>query len=120
MVVNTRKQTQERKRVVTDTIIPDLKIFESAFNQQVLSRFKGYEDKCFQWYLKEIPELQEDLEKLTKWVTPLVDKGIVSRNTALLLLGMNTSDDVNMDIHTVNEDVMTLEDAILPQDNLEM
>ena len=114
------RQKEERKRVVTDTIIPDIKIFESAFNQQVLPRFRKYDKKCLQWDLKEVPELQADLVELTKWITPLVDKGIINRNTSLMLLGMAISDDPNMEIHTVNEDVMSLEDAILPSDDLQM
>ena len=113
------KQKEERKRVVTDTTLPSIKLYESVFNEKILSRFKGYDNKCLQFNIKEIPELQADLKELTEWTTKLLETGTINRNTQQILLGLPISDDPNMLIYTVKDDIMTLEDAILPQDNLD-
>ena len=69
--------------------------------------------------IKEIPELQADLKELTEWTTKLLETGTINRNTQQILLGLPISDDPNMLIYTVKDDILTLEDAILPQDNLD-
>jgi len=114
------KQKEERKRVVTDTTLPSIKLYESVFNEKILSRFKGYDQKCLQFNIKEIPELQADLKELTEWTTKLLETGTINRNTQQILLGLPISEDPNMFIYTVKDDIMTLEDAILPQDNLDV
>ena len=114
------KQKEERKRVVTDTIIPDIKIFEAAFNDEILSLFKNYKGKKLCWDYKEIPELQDDLDTLINWITKAVDSGLINRNEARSAMRLAPLEDSNMDIITVKDDILTLEDSILPQDGLDM
>lgn len=112
------KQTEERKRVVTDSIIPNIKLFQSAFNQNVLPRFKKYSDKCLEWDINEIPELQEDLGALSEWVGKNKDRGLMTGNEGRLVIGMETINDPLMDMITVKDDIMSLEDAITPKEGL--
>jgi HK97 family phage portal protein len=114
------KQTEERKRVLTDTTIPDTKVIASAFNNEILGLFKGYENTVFAWDYKDIPELQDDLDTLINWVTKAVDTGLLSRNEGRYAMRLEPSEDPNMDSFTVKDDVMTLQDAILPQDELKL
>lgn len=114
------KQTEERKRVITDSIIPDTKVLSTAFTSEILKLFKGYEKTVFGWEYKEVPELQDDLSNLIDWITKAVDTGLLTRNEGRHAMRLEPSEDKNMDIYTVKDDIMTLQDAILPQDELEM
>ena len=106
------KQTSELKRVLTNTIIPDSKILEKAFNEGILSQIKEYKGKVLLFDYKDLPELQSDLKELTEWTSKLVDKGSMNRYDQQLTLGITVSEDPNMKLYTVNEDVLTLEQAI--------
>ena len=44
----------------------------------------------------------------------------MSRNEGRAAMRMMSVEDENMDTFTVKDDIMTLQDAILPQDNLTM
>ena len=113
------KQKEERKRVVTDAIIPNIKIFERAFNDEVLPRFRNFKDKYLCWDIKEIPELQEDLKELSEWTSMLVNAGELSRNESRMIKGFEPITDPLMDVYTVKDDVMSLEDAIMPKEGLD-
>lgn len=54
---------QARKQAITDNILPDLKLLESALNKYFLPRFKGYENTIIEWDVTELPEMQEDMKK---------------------------------------------------------
>ena len=114
------KQSEERKRVVTDTIIPDTKVLADAFNEGILSTFKNYKGKEFGFQYKEIPELQDDLNILIDWITKAVDSGLITRNEGRYAMRLEGIEDENMNTYTVKDDIMTLQDAILPTDDLEM
>ena len=62
--------------------------------------------------------MQEDLEVMSKWCSLLVDKGIMNRLTAQKMMRLPESEDPLMETYTVKEDVMSLEDAIMPTDEL--
>ena len=112
------KQAIELKRVLTNTVIPDAKIIEHAFNTQVLNEIKSYKGKCLIFDYKELSEMQEDLDVMSKWCSLLVDKGIMNRLTAQKMMRLPESEDPLMETYTVKEDVMSLEDAIMPTDEL--
>ena len=113
------KQALELKRVLINSIIPDAKIIERAFNENVLSEIKSYKGKVFVFDYKELPELQDDLETMSKWIINVVDNGIMSRKEARHALRLPEKEDVLLDLHTVKDDVMSLEDAITPKEGLE-
>lgn len=108
------------KRVVMGKTVPDIKLFCDVFNREVLPLHKGYEDKCLYFNVKELPEMQQDYKTMVEWIEKAVQIGLITRNQGLRAMGMETSDDKNMDIHTVRDDVMTLEDAITPQAGLQL
>jgi HK97 family phage portal protein len=112
------KQELELRRVLTNTIIPDAKIIEHAFNTQVLANIKSYKGKCLIFDYKELAEMQEDIEVMSKWCGDLVDKGIMNRLTAQRMMRLPESEDPLMEMYTVKDDIMSLEDAILPTDEL--
>ena len=107
------------KRVVKNTIVGDVNLIQEAFNTQFLPKFKEYQNRCIEFKVKELPEMQQDYKTMTEWVCKLKDKGLITGNTALQILDMPQSDNSLLDEYTVNEDLMLLEDAIRPVDGLD-
>lgn len=103
---------QYRKQVVTDNIQPDLKMYEEAINTHWLKRFKGYENCVIEFDVMELPEMQEDLQKLTEWLTQMLDRGVINRAEAREGIRYPETGNADMEVFTVNNDVMTLEEAI--------
>ena len=62
--------------------------------------------------------MQEDLDAMSKWCSLLVDKGVMNRLTAQKMMRLPESEDPLMETYTVKDDVMSLEDAIMPTDEL--
>ena len=112
------KQELELKRVLLNTVIPDAELLAEAFTKSVLQLVKGYEKAEFCFDYKDLPELQDDLETLMKWISVAITEGVITRNEAREVIGMELHSDSNMDIITVKDDVMTLEEAILPKDDV--
>lgn len=108
------------KRVVTGKIVPDIKLYEQALNYSFLPLFKGYENTKIDFLVRELPEMQQDMKKLMDWLKTSIDISLITRNKALKIMGMPTSDDPNMDLLTVKDDIQTLADALLPQDDLQI
>mgnify|MGYP003599225664 CR=1 FL=1 len=59
---------QERKRVITDNIQPDLVLLAEAFNKHFIQKFKGYENCLIEWDITELPEMQEDYKMMVEWM----------------------------------------------------
>ena len=110
---------QYRKQVVTDNIIPDLELFAQAFNSDIIKDIKGYENKCLEFDYNSLPEMQQDMVEMSKWLLPYKSDGILTANQVLELTGLPVSENPLMDLHTVKDDVMSLEDAITPKEGLE-
>lgn len=113
------KQISELKRVLTNSIVPDAKIIERAFNEGVLSEIKAYKGRALIFDYKELPEMQDDLKTLSEWVGANVDRGIINRTTARHILRLPEDNEPLLDVYTVKEDIMGLEEAMRPQDNIE-
>lgn len=107
------------KRVVTGKIVPDIRIYEQSFNK-FLNMFSGYEGTVIDWQVKALPEMQQDYKTMVDWIEKAVNIGLITRNQGLKVMDMPLSEDTNMDIITVKDDVMTLEDAILPQGDVQI
>jgi len=112
------KQELELKRVLINTTVPDSNIIAEAFKQGVLNEIKGYKDTILLFDYKELPEMQEDLETMSKRVVSLVADGIMNRKEARFAMRLEEIEDANLSIFTVKDDIMSLEDAILPSDDL--
>jgi len=59
---------EARKRAITDNIKPDLDLFAEYFNKEFIQKFKGYEGTELEFDITELPEMQTDMETMSKWV----------------------------------------------------
>lgn len=104
---------QFRKQVVTDNIIPDLQLLEEALQNDFLPRFKGYENTTLFWDYSDLPEMQEDMEKLSKICNDKLDRGVISRDEYRAAMRYPVLETPEMKAHTVGLGIQTLEDAII-------
>ena len=101
-----------QKRCLIGSVVPDLKLLEEAIKSQILPRYKGYEQAEWRFDISDLPEMQEDMNKLSEWTTRYKDKGIMTANEVRVASGMARSDDPLMDEYTTNEDLMTIEESL--------
>ena len=85
---------QARKQAVTDNILPDLKLLESALNKYFLPRFKGYENSVIEWDVTELPEMQSDIKDMMDWLKDAP----VTPNEMRTALKYETLNDDGMDV----------------------
>ena len=104
--------SQYRRQVITDNILPDLKLLADALNTYFLPRFKGYQNTEIIYDISELPEMQIDTKSLVEWASILLDRGVINRNELREMVNFNKSDDPNMEINTVVNDLMILDEAI--------
>ena len=115
--LNNGMMEEERKRVVTDTVMPLLNQFEEAINNKFLPRFKGYDNTVIEFDPSELPEMQGDMEKLAKWANEGVDRGTLSRDEWRMIMNFMQIGTPEMQAYTVAMNVMSLEDALIPLEN---
>lgn len=101
-----------RKQRITDNIIPDLNLLINALNDEFLPRFKAYKGYLLEYDVMELPEMQEDVKQLSEWLNWALDRGVINRNEYRLAINYASLKDKDMDVHTVNQDVWTLNEAI--------
>lgn len=111
--------TEERKRVVTDTIHPDLKLLQDALNRDFLPRFKKYQNTEIIYSVNELPEMQKDTAELEKWSGSMVDKGSLNRDEQRVVMNFTPTGLPEHQVYTVANDVLTLEEAIESEFNIE-
>lgn len=104
--------SQFRRQVITDDIIPDNKIIDQAYQEKFVRRFKGYEEAILESTYDHLPEMQEDLNELMERVEKAVNIGLISRSQGLKVIGWEEFDDPSLEVRTVNQDVIPLEEAI--------
>lgn len=107
--------SQYRKQVVTDNIYPDLKLLSDALNVYFLPRFKAYKGTEIEFDISELPEMQTDTKELADWLNGALDRGVITRNEYRIAISYVPVNDDNMDKHTVQSDVLRLDEAL---DNL--
>lgn len=98
----------ERKRVITDTINPDLILLASALNKNFLPRFGDkYLKAEIEFDITELPEMQEDYKAMIEWMnlSPLTPNEI---RTALKY---ETSDVDGMDVIWIPQGKKRIDDA---------
>ena len=106
------------RRAITSGISPNLRLLEEAFNRELLPRFKGYENTVWCFDESELPEMQEDMKNLTTWLNDSLDRGVISRDEyreAIKYTMLNTPE---MQTHTVSMNILSLEEALMPNDDL--
>lgn len=108
------------KRSVTGKIVPDIELISQAFSKQFLSLYKKYENACIVFMVKELPEMQQDYKTMIEWIEKAVNIGLITRNQSLKIMGLPISEEPEADLLTVKDDIMTLADAVLPQDGIQI
>tara|TARA_R110000782_G_scaffold2891_2_gene10758 strand:- start:4405 stop:5802 length:1398 start_codon:yes stop_codon:yes gene_type:complete len=69
----------KKENVVAD-IMPDLGLFENAFNMEILPRFKNYQNTMLVFDASTLPEMQSDMATLTNWLSTALLDGTITRN----------------------------------------
>lgn len=106
---------EAKKEVVINNIMPDLMLFEDAFNNQILPRFKGYENTCIYWDVSALPEMQLDMKNLTSWLTIALRDGVINRLEYRQALNYELPENTkDLEVFTIGSNVIPLEDALLP------
>lgn len=111
--------SQFRKQVVTDNIMPDNNLIDEADTNQFIRLFKGYENAEQISVYDGLAEMQEDMTELAKWISEMVDRGILTRDEAREHLGKERIGGPDMDALTVKDDVIPLGEAIIDSPNVE-
>lgn len=101
-----------RKGVITDNIMPDLKMLADAFNRHLLPKYKGLDNAEVIFDVMDLPEMQQDIKTLVEWLKPSLENGVITRNEYRLAIRYSSSTDSDMDVHTVSTDIMSLKDAL--------
>lgn len=85
---------QERKRVITDNIHPDLKLLAESLTYGFIQKFKGYENSVIEFDVTELPEMQSDYKEMVEWM----NKAWLAPNEIRTALKYETSDIDGMDV----------------------
>ena len=101
-----------RKQRITDNIQPDLKLLADALNNEFIPKFKGYENSIIIFDVMELPEMQQDVKEVTEWLNNALDRGVITRNEYRTSIHFLEVDDESMSKHTVQNDVIGLEEAL--------
>ena len=108
-----------KKSRVTDNIQPDLLLLQDALNKYFLPLFKGYENSELIYDISELPEMQQDTKTTVEWVKILLDSAVINRAEARDILTFVPLEDDNMKVFTVVNDLLTLDEAIESEFNIE-
>jgi hypothetical protein len=105
------------RRAITTGVIPDLRLLETALNADFI-KHKGYQNTVFYFDETQLPEMQEDLGKLIEGLSTALKDGVIHRNEYRLAINYAASDEADMEVFTVSENVQTLSDAIMGIDDM--
>lgn len=97
----------EKKRVLIDSIQPDLKLRDDAFNKYFLPRFKGYENAEMQHDITEAPEMQEDYKEMLEWM----NLAPLTPNEIRTALKYETIEEEGMDVIWIPQGKKRIDDA---------
>lgn len=101
------------KKALTKTIIPHNKLWEQAFNDEFMPRFKGYENCILTFDYSELPEMQPDMKLMTEWLNTMLDRGVISRDAYREAVNFPLIGTPEMEAFTVSMNTMNLEDALM-------
>ena len=100
------------KRVVSNTMMPSLRLFQAAINDKFLPLFKGYDRAVFEFDFSELPEMQPDMKELVEWLNIGVANGAYTRDEFREMTNFAVKGTPEMEAHTVNQDIILLEEAV--------
>lgn len=100
------------KRALSKSVIPDNSLLEEALNDRFLPLFKGYEGAVFAFDYDDLPEMQPDMEILTKWLTSALNTGVITRDEFREAIRFPVMGTPEMQVFTVTDDIIPLSEAI--------
>lgn len=109
------KQKEERKRVLTDNIQPDLILLQEALTQQFIQKFKGYENSVLEFDITEMPEMQEDYADMIEWM----EKAPITPNEKRTALKYETMDIEGMDVPWINSGLKRIDEVSITASDVE-
>lgn len=106
---------QERKRVITDTINPDLILLASALNKNFIPRFGDkYKKAEIEFDITELPEMQEDYEAMIKWM----NESPLTPNEIRTALKYETIEEDGMNTVWINSGKKRIDDIGISEDEI--
>lgn len=100
------------RRVLVNTIMPSLQLLQEALNKQFLTRFEAYQGAVMEFDYSEVPEMQIDFSEMVDWLGKALDRGVINRNEFRQAIKYPISNDESLDRHTVQTDVISLDEAL--------
>jgi len=97
-------------------IQPDLCILAQDLNSQFYPKFKSMQGVVKVWDVSELPEMQTDMETLTKWLTQAFDRGIITAEEYRAALKYPDTGQEFMKQHYIKTGYELLEDISLGLD----
>ena len=113
--LSSNETSTARKIVLTDNILPDLQLMQEALNENFIKAFTGYDNFRIHFDISEMPEMQDDMERLNAWAKDAP----ISMNEWRELLKYNHSEEMGMDDIWIGRGKQRLAEAMLnPMDFL--
>ncbi len=103
---------EARKIALMDNIYPDLLLFQEALNEKFIHTFKGYENYDLIFDISEMPELQEDVEKLMRWA----EKAPITLNEIRQMINFEPLEMDGMDDIWISRGKIRLDEAMITDD----
>lgn len=100
------------QRVVVNTIMPSLQLFDEAMTEQFLPLFKKTQGAVLEHDPSDLPEMQQDMKTLMEWIAIGRDKGMMNGDECREYLNMPKLGTPEMQVYTVLQDVIPLSEAI--------
>lgn len=100
------------RRCVVNTTMPSLQLLDEALTDKFLPLFKGYHETVLEHDPSDLPEMQQDMETLMKWLSQAIDKGVLNRDESRDFLKLPKLGTPEMESYTVIQDVIPLSEAI--------
>lgn len=102
---------EERKRVVTDNIQPDLKLFQESMTFGFIQKFKGYENSVLEFDITELPEMQDDYKEMVDWM----ERAPITPNEKRIALKYETLDIDGMDSIWIDSGKKRIDDVTITE-----
>lgn len=105
---------EERKRVVTDNIQPDLKLLDEALTFGFIQKFKGYEYSVLEHDITELPEMQDDYKEMVEWM----ERAPITPNEKRTALKYETLDIDGMDAIWIDAGKKRIDDVTITESDV--
>jgi HK97 family phage portal protein len=113
-------QIEAIKYLVTNTIYPDLVMYREFLNNWLLPYKLNRPDLVADFDITELPEMQEDMKKLTDSAVTLVREGLLNRNEGRAILKYDERPEPEMNMFFIPTSYMPIQDAEIGSDNLDI